>query len=539
MKKQNVTFTFILLLFTSWNFGQNWNEIIKVVASDRNSNDWFGYSVAISGNYAVIGSRKGETDENGFNPLTSAGCAYVFERASSGTWFQKQKLVSSDRAVGDEFGFSVSISGSSILIGAPQEDEDALGGNYKPSSGSCYVFQRNSSGIWSQTQKIVNLDRGPVDDNFGWSVSISGDNLIVGARQERDDELGANTISAAGAAYIFSRNASGVWIESQKLVGSHRGIAYQFGVSVSISVDMAAVGSFWDEKNSSGGNNLTKAGAVYLFEKNLSGVWVLNEKLVASDRDSNDIFGASVSISGDNLIVGASQEDHDSIGSNSMLNSGAAYIFSKSPAGFWTQSAKLVAADRDINDNFGNSVSISGNRAIVSALSEDEDQNGMNTMSNSGSSYIFEKDNAGNWSEVQKIVASDRQGGDNFGNSVGISNNHIIVGAWFESHDENGGNIMTRSGSCYFFSTPFTLNVQRMLKGRSFFLYPNPTNSKLNIETDFHYSFIKIINSIGQTVIEIDQSNLLDVSFLKRGSYVIQLIGDNKEVLSHQKFVKI
>src|SRR5690606_23197417 len=130
-----------------------WTLQQKLVASDRGAGDYFGTVVAISGDYIVIGAYNEDEDASGSNTLSDAGSAYVFVRNGS-TWSQQQKLVTSDRNSGDYFGSSVAISGDYIVVGARLEDEDASGSNTLSNAGSAYVFIRSGS-TWSQQQKLV------------------------------------------------------------------------------------------------------------------------------------------------------------------------------------------------------------------------------------------------------------------------------------------------------------------------------------------------------------------------------------------------
>jgi hypothetical protein len=425
-------------------FAQNWNQIIKAVASDRGAGDEFGRSIAISGDYAIVGAELEAHDAAGGNALVNAGSAYIFKNIA-GTWTQVQKIVASDRAAYDLFGSSVAISGDYAIIGADGEDEDATGGNTLNLAGSAYIF-KNTAGTWSQVQKIVASDRAS-NDKFSSSVSISGDYAIVGAVNEDQDATGGNTLSNAGSAYIF-RNMAGTWSQVQKIVASDRGAADYFGQSVAVSGDYAIVGANFEDNDVTGGNVLSNAGSAYIF-KNTLGTWSQVQKIVASDRDIMDRFGFVVAISGDYAIVGTPFESHDATGGNTFNSAGSAYIF-KNTLGTWSQVQKIVALDRWINDQFGAYVAISGDYAIVGAAAEDENATGGDTLIGAGSAYIY-KNNAGSWSQVQKIVASDRAAGDGFGSSVGISGDYAIVGAHYEDHDATGGNSLSNAGSAYVF----------------------------------------------------------------------------------------
>ena len=444
MKKKILTL--ILSLLTSFSFGQNWNEIIKAVAADRGAADEFGHSVAISGDYAIVGTRFEDQDASGADSLTNAGSAYIFKN-NAGTWTQVQKIVAADRGANDQFGYSVAISGDYAIVGAYGEDEDTLGVNTLYWAGAAYIF-KNNAGTWSQVQKIVAADRG-ASDYFGTSVAISGDYAIVGAYVEDEDASGANPLPEAGSAYIFKNNA-GTWSQVQKIVAADRGLDDWFGYSVAISGDYAIVGAYGDYQDASGANPLSYAGSAYIFKNNV-GTWSQVQKIVASDRGRGDRFSRSVAISGDYAIVGAYWEDQDASGVDSLNDAGSAYIF-KNNAGTWSQVQKIVAADRGLDDWFGSSVAISGDYAIVGAYWEDQDASGVDSLNNAGSAYIF-KNNAGTWTQVQKIVASDRGVSDLFGNSVAISGDYAIVGAIYEDEDASGANMLSAAGAAYFFTS--------------------------------------------------------------------------------------
>jgi len=217
--------------------------------------------VAISGDTAIVGGGSG------------SGSTYIFQQDTfNNFWYQHQKLTADDGAAGDYFGWSVAISGDTVVISAPLDDD---GGN---SSGSAYIFQRNS-GIWSQYQKLT-ADDGAAYDHFGTSVAISGDTAIIGAQY--DDDVSGLFI---GSAYIFQRD-SGTWSQDQKLTDD--GAVYEhFGSTVAISGDTAIVGA---QFNNDMGD---ESGSVYLFQRD-EGLWSQVQKLSADDGATNDLFGSSV-----------------------------------------------------------------------------------------------------------------------------------------------------------------------------------------------------------------------------------------------------
>ena len=456
-----LSFVFFLLPYNTT--AQGFNELIKAVASDRTASDNFGISVSLSGTFAIVGAYLEDEDTSGLNTMADAGAAYIFERDGSGNWIQVQKIVASDRAPGDYFGWSVSISGTVTIVGAYREDEDTSGVNTMSRAGSAYIFERDSSGNWNQVQKIAASDRD-ADDKFGISVSISGMIAIVAASSEQEDDTGGNTMTWAGSAYIFERDGSGNWNQVQKIVASDRDAYDTFGKSVSISGTVAIVGASYENEDASGVNSMADAGSAYIFERDGSGNWNQRQKIVASDRAEFDYFGNSVSISDTVAIVGVFKEDEDTSGLNTMTAAGSAYIFERDGSGNWNQVQKIVASDRDAGDYFGWSVSISGTVTIVGAYIEAQDTSGLNTMAQAGSAYIFKRDVSGNWNQLQKIVASDRAAGDLFGKSVSISGTVAIVGASREDEDASGLNTMLTAGSVYVFesSCGFTNSTQNI-----------------------------------------------------------------------------
>jgi MYXO-CTERM domain-containing protein len=329
---------------------QNWGEVKKLTASDAEVDDYFGASVAISGDYAVVGAR--QEDSGGSN----AGAAYVFWRYQGGTdnWGEVRKLLASDAQALDFFGISVAISGDIVIVGA--DSEDSFGG----ASGSVYVFSRNQGGSdnWGQLKKI-NASDAQAGDHFGISAALSGDVAVVGAHFE--DSGGPS----AGAAYVFSRNQGGAdnWGEVKKLVASDAQADDFFGITVAVDIDTAVVGAYREDSSASDG------GAAYVYARNQGGAdnWGQVKKLMASDAEASDRFGVSVSVSADAALVGAYQEDAGG------AEAGAAYVFERNLGGAdnWGEVIKLLASDAQADDLFGFSVGVSGVWAMVGAYGED------------------------------------------------------------------------------------------------------------------------------------------------------------------------
>jgi hypothetical protein len=380
--------------------GQVLNESAKLLASDGAADDRFGDSVSVSGDTAVVGAFY--DDDAG----TDSGSAYVYLR-SGGVWTQQQKLTALDATGGDKFGYFVSIDGDTAIIGAPG---DGL--------GSAYVFVR-SGGVWTQQQKLTATATG---GEYAYSVSVSGDTAVVGAHY--DGSAG----SYSGAAYVYVRSG-GVWTEQQKLTASDAAAGDRFGGWVSVSGDTAVVGAA-DDDNAGGGN----AGSAYVFVRSGT-VWTQQRKLTASDAAADDFFGASVSVSGDTAVVGALFDD-----CAAGNNCGSAYVYVRSGV-VWTEQQKLTASDAAASDEFGHSVSVSGDTAVVGAILGDCAVSG-----DCGSAYVFVRSGVV-WSQQQKLTASDAAVGDWFGVQVSVNGDTAVVGAYLDDHA--GG---SNAGSAYVFN---------------------------------------------------------------------------------------
>jgi len=421
MKRTIPTIAFLLCaLFSN---AQNWNEIIKAVAIDRGINDNFGYSVSISGDYAIVGAKNDDQNVVGSDTLFKSGSAYIF-KLTGGTWVQQQKLVASDRDAEAEFGFSVAISGNFATVGSVLEDKNATGSDTLINAGAAYVFEQ-VAGTWIEKQKLVASDRAE-NDRFGFSVAIDGDYIIIGARLEDEDASGNATLNNAGSAYIF-KQTNGLWLQQQKIVSSDRANLDFFGSCVAINANFAIVGAPIEDEDSIGANTLNASGSVYIFKQS-NGVWSQTQKIVANDREAAANFGSSIAVANNYLVVGAVSEDKNVNGSTLISNAGAAYIFQEI-GGSWVQQQKIIASDREAEDFFGNSVAINGNYIIVGSRFEDDNVSGADSISNAGAAYIYKLTN-GVWSQQQKIVASDRAEEDQFGFSVAINNDFAIVGAF-------------------------------------------------------------------------------------------------------------
>lgn len=390
--------TAVLLLFTCSLFVTRsasaaiGDSLHKLLAIDGVTDAEFGWSVDISDNTAIVGAW--QDDDNGFR----SGSVYSYDVA---TGSQLWKIVPSDGRENGQFGVSVGISGDKVIVGA------RFAKNNPVATGAAYVFDVATGA------ELANLKSRKVggNDYFGWAVDISENIAIVGA--QRDDDFG----TSSGAAYLFDVRTG---TELFKLTASDAAVFDHFGSSVAIDGTTAIIGAYEDRDN---GN---ASGSAYLFDVTTGAELA---KLVPSNGAAEDRFGWSVGISGNTAIVGAWRNDDNG------SDSGSAYLFDVATG---AQLAKLTPSDAAEGDEFGRSVAISGNMAIVGAVGDDD--NG----SSSGSAYVFDVTTG---TQLAKLIAGDGAPIDLFGQSVSIDGNRALVGARLD--DDNG----ISSGSAYLFST--------------------------------------------------------------------------------------
>ena len=466
-------------------------------ASNTGANDYFGNSVALSGdgNTLAVGAYWEGSNATGIggnqtdNSASSAGAVYVFTRSGS-TWSQQAYVKASNTEAGDRFGYSVALSGdgNTLAVGAYEEDSNAsgIGGNQAnnsaPSAGAVYVFTRSGS-LWSQQAYVKASNAGCCF--FGYSVALSsdGNTLAVGAHQEASNATGIDgdqlnsSFSAAGAVYVFTRSG-GLWSQQAYVKASNTGTGDLFGASVSLSGDgnTLAVTAQGEASNANGidgdglNNSAGLAGAVYVFVRN-SGTWSQQAYVKASNTDAIDVFGATVALSGDGhtMAVGAVYEDSNATGidgdqlNNSFSAAGAVYVFTRSGS-TWSQQAYVKASNTGANDNFGASVALSGdgNTLAVGARYESSNATGINgneadnSTNGAGAVYVFTR-SGGIWIQRAYVKASNTEPIDSFGISLALSNdgNTLAVGARGESSSATGiggnraDNSASNSGAVY------------------------------------------------------------------------------------------
>jgi len=383
-------------------------EIAMPPPGETAASDFFGLNVALAGSFAAVGAH------NDVGPTTLVqGTVHVLA-LQAGQWLPEATLTGSDTRAVDEFGFPLVLSGNSLLVGARFADVST-----NDDRGAAYVFVRTGNS-WAQQAKLLASD-GAANDLFGVSLAIDGNVAAVGA-------MNANIAANAdqGAVYLFTRSGS-TWTPGPKLVAPDGAATDLFGTSAALSGATLVVGARQDDVGAA-----VDQGSVYVFVNSI-GTWTFHQRLSASDGVAGDLFGSSVALSGDVLVVGARLAD---VGG--AVDRGAAYVYRRS-GGTYVFEARLGAASSLAGDRFGHSVSIDGDQISVSAVGAD-----IGGRVDQGAAYRF-RHGPGGWTEGAVLVASDGDAGDSFGSGVATSGDWVMIGS---AADDAPG--LVNAGSVYF-----------------------------------------------------------------------------------------
>jgi len=370
-------------------------DLARVRASDREPSDFFGFDLDLDGTDLVVGAF--QEDESGFD----AGAVYHFQVDALGGWNEAAKLMHPTGQPFAGFGYGVSIDGDNLVIGAVRDNSRAS------NAGAAYVYGRVSSGEWVQSGLLTALDGAPAD-LFGASVDVDGDRIVVGS--PGNDTSGTN----AGAVYVYSRDAHGVWSQERRILANGAFPGDASGHAVSLCGDTLAFGA---------PGHINASGAVFVYQRQPNGAWVFVTKLTAPEEVNGARFGEAVHLNGDRMIIGAIV-DHD------FFNTvGAAYIFRRDHEQGWVYESKLTTPDQHRLDEFGSGVAIEGNIAVVGAARSDA------AGEDSGAVYSFLLDSDGVWDFQHKMIPAELSLRSRLGASVAISEGLVASGAWIDGED--------------------------------------------------------------------------------------------------------
>ena len=369
----------------------------EIIAADGQASDLFGFRVLVSGNTAFISAPA---------PGPRPGKVYVFTN-SSGTWTETQQLTATPSIAPppnwtDFFGWSLSLSGDSLLVGAPEVFNPMFG-----PVGAAYVFVRDGD-TWVQQQELLDAGAGTFDW-VGSAVALAGDTAFVGS---------PNHDGTQGTVYVFTRSGTS-WSEGTALVASDgtSGDSHQFGGAVKFNGTTLLIGAPGPDYTS----GAYAPGEAYVFT-NSGGTWTETEILQPDDSADGDQFGFSLAIEGTTLLIGAPAAD---VGAN--VHQGAGYVFDGS-GGSFVQTHKIFADDGVAYDQFGQSVAMSGDTALIGMWSHNDDPTTPPAPPKPGSVYLFSAARD-SWTQSDKLTASDATDGDSFGWDVGVDGTTLLVGA--------------------------------------------------------------------------------------------------------------
>ncbi len=468
-------------------------QTAKIVSTNRESRAEYGTSVALTENLAVVGASR-ET--------IASGAAYIYAKDSQGEWSFLQRLAATDPNEGAEYGGGVAFAGGYVVVAAGRADVAGL-----QRAGALYVYE-NINGNWELDTKLLASDMSG-EAKLGMnptSLSADGNTVVGGAPGEN---------SWTGSVYVFN-NVAGTWTESQKILSPNPQPNDVFGIGVSISGDYLAVGASEVD---------ARKGAVYIYLKNSNGDFEYVQTLVASDAGNNDFFGTSVSLAGNQLVVGA-------YGKNA--EQGAAYIFERNNQGTWEEVQKVNGNASSEGTQFGWSTSIQQDYIVVSAPHI--------FGAEAGEVYLYKRNNSGTWAEEQIVQGTDTVGEDFYGWSIALWGDELIAGAPWEDHDANGGNEIDRAGSAYIFQDPDLLGVIVDYDSMdSLKLFPNPSKNIVNLRSSMLVESLQLYGTNGSRLGEKLSVNAnqytLDISNLAAGIYFVNVIFEDGST-KVQKLIK-
>lgn len=462
-------------------------ETSKIVGQ-RESRAEFGTSAAINDNFAVIGASR-ET--------IAAGAAYVYKKDENGNWELSQRIVADDAVEMAEFGGGVKLGDNFMVIASGRADINGV-----IRAGGLYVYDLEDTN-WVFSSKITASDYsdGALLGVNPTTLDIEGNTIVAGAPGE---------FNWLGSVYVFERDGND-WNET-KITPPDNVESGTFGIGVSISGNTLIAGASGEDNG---------AGSAYVFERGDNGEWEFIQKITASDAQPSSYFGNSVSISNNQLVVGAYAEG--SVGGNIA----AAYIFERNDSGEWVEIQKIPSPVSEENTYFSWMCKMDGNQMVITAPHV--------YGAEAGNVFLYNKTESGQWEEVQSVETEDDILEDFYGWSVDLNSGNLIIGATREDFDENGENEMMDAGSAYIFKNP-NLSVIDQDSAATVRIYPNPADNVLNINSSEAIESVEILNLSGQKL-SFSKESKINVSLLPKGTYVIKVITASGKIAT-QKFIK-
>ncbi len=362
-----------------------WMEIQKLVSPHREALGYFGFQVAMDGDYAMVGAFN-EDHSNAFN----CGRVYAYHRNANDHWVLDDSLKIEDPGNNDYFGVSVAMAGDYALIGADGHGYDEAGANQMNQAGAAYLFKRQANNRWIQIRKFVAPDRAP-GDQFGKNLDIDDDGFVIGAFH-KDQGIGEFQLGAAYAIYCDDANCDLEQVTSvdlEKLVAPDQNSFEHFAWDAAISGKWIVCGKS-GESDQPGGNSGSNTGVAYFFHRE-NNQWVGKQKVYAPDFSAFAKFGRAIAMDGPVCVIGAGGESEDANGQHTVSGAGAAYIYELQSDNKWMPVEKVIGTGRGIGDLLGeDAVDVSGSRIVTGAWLADTIAGA--EIIDGGAVYLFERD---------------------------------------------------------------------------------------------------------------------------------------------------
>ncbi|MDP9956458.1 hypothetical protein J2X97_002117 [Epilithonimonas hungarica] len=468
-------------------FGQYQSK--KITASTRESRAEFGTSVAINDEFIAVGASREEV---------AKGAVYI-HRKNGSNWDFNQKIKAPDGVEMAEFGGSIKFGTDFLLIAAGRADiENTI------RAGALYVYNLDSNNQWNFTKKLVasDYDNDALLAVNPTSLAVDGNTIVAGA---------PGFSSWNGAVYIFKKNGND-WEETQKITSPESVDFGNFGIGVGVYGDYLVIGA-------SGVNN--SSGKIYIYKKNTSGEWIFHQSLVSSDNFENSYFGNSVSIFGNELVVGAYTESNTG-------NPSMAYIFKLNDNGNWEETQKIPSYESSEHTYFAWMCELKNDKLIISAPHL--------YGANEGRTLLYKKNVQNNWELDQELKPGDDVTEDFYGWSLAMNDDEIIVGASRENFDTNDENELNDAGSAYIFTPSSLATNENNLSKNDVKIYPNPAKDFINITSRKEINSVEILEQSGKRISESKELRI-NVSQLPKGIYILKIKFSNGSS-SIQKLIK-
>lgn len=484
MKRFRYLFLLLVsLVLTMQVDAQDWSTVIKKVASDRTVNDEFGFDVSISNNTAIIGAPFENRDSSG-NLLAQVGAVYIFEKNSTGDWEEKQKLFASDQQAGDEFGTAVSIDNNTAIVRASRDSSS------QHKFYLSYFFERDTAGKWIEVKKVRHDSISqfytlPINEG----LLIKNNIALIGTPYDENN----------GSVDIYTKDSTGTWTFFQNIVRTNTDTSATFGSSVAMSEtsNTIIIGSQWEYEGITSNDSTHLAGAAYVFEKDsISKKWLQVQRLISQDRAEFDYFGSSIVNTDEYAIISSRNKRVDTM---AFGQRGAIYFFQKGTNGTWNEVERKVGSSSNAAE-FGGSLALDNNYLVV----------GSGGFNKTGPAYFYEYRNNNTWTLMKILNSPNSETNQTFGNSVAIAEGTALIA---DKNDilRSGSTNLPRAGAVYFVTTCTEIDTisrracksYQALSGKTYSSSGNYFDTIPTMSNCYYINFLRLtIDTIDVSVID-------------------------------------